>query len=218
VSARAEPRPEQDSLQREWWLRALLILQSPRGVFAALRGDSDEAAQARQEPILAIVYLAGIAGVLATPIAGRILDDVEVDGLLVAVWAFLGGGFYAFAVYWLLGGVLYLALQRLGSQGSYRRARHLLGFAVAPLVLSLLFLWPLRLAFYGGDVFRSGGSDEGAGSTLFRGLEIGLFGWAFALLLVGVRTVHGWTWARSAAGVALTAAVPAVVVLVDALR
>jgi hypothetical protein len=196
----------------------LLVLQNPRAVFAALRADSDEAAQARQEPILAVVYLAGIAGVLATPIAGRILDDVEVDGLLVAVWAFLGGGFYAFAAYWLLGAVQYLALRRLGGQGSYRRARHLLGFAVAPLVLSLLFLWPLRLGLYGSDVFRSGGSDDGAGIAVFRTLELGLVAWSLALLLVGVRAVHGWTWARSAAAVALTAAVPTVVVLVDAVR
>ena len=39
---------------RDWWLRTLLVLQSPRSVFAALRDDSREAAGARQEPIIAI--------------------------------------------------------------------------------------------------------------------------------------------------------------------
>ena len=35
------------SLQKEWWLRALAVFQSPRGTFAALRDGSDEAAEAR---------------------------------------------------------------------------------------------------------------------------------------------------------------------------
>jgi hypothetical protein len=214
VSTRAELAHDR-ALQRAWWLRALLVLQSPRAVFVALRDDDDEAAQARQEPILAIVYLAGIAGVLATPVAGRLLDDPALDALLVAVWAFLGGGFYAFAVYWLLGGILHVAGRLLGSQGSYRRARHVLGFAATPLVLSLLLIWPLRLALYGGDVFRSGGTDTGGGNALLRAFDLSLAAWTLALLLIGVRAVHGWTWSRSAAAVALTAAVPGIIAAVD---
>ena len=35
-------------------------------VFAALRDDSNEAAEARQEPVLAIIILSGIAAVLST--------------------------------------------------------------------------------------------------------------------------------------------------------
>ncbi len=58
------------SLQKEWWLRALAVFQSPRGTFAALRDDSVEAAEARQEPIMAIVILAGIAG-CAHDVTGR---------------------------------------------------------------------------------------------------------------------------------------------------
>ena len=33
--------------------------------------------------------------------------------------------------------------------------------------------------------------------------------WALALLIVGVRTVHGWTWGRSVAGVAFAAGIAA---------
>ena len=53
------------------------MLQSPRAVFAALRDDSDEAAEARQDAAGAIVWLAGIAVVLATTVASTLLDDLE---------------------------------------------------------------------------------------------------------------------------------------------
>ena len=99
--------------------------------------------------------------------------------------------------YFIVGGALYLGARGLGSAGTFRRARHVLGFAVAPLALSLLVLWPLQLAVYGGDVFRSGGSDEGAGGTVFDALGLGFAAWSGVLLLVGVRAVHGWTWTRS---------------------
>ena len=88
-------RAEEPALDREWFLRALLVLQAPRAVFVALRDDSDAAAEARQEPLLALTWLAGIAGVLATPVARTLLDDPIRDGLVVAVWAFIGGGIYA---------------------------------------------------------------------------------------------------------------------------
>src|SRR5438874_491126 len=89
VSTRAEPSR---SLEKEWWLRALLVFQSPQPVFAALRDDADDAASARQEPMVAVVFLAGIAAVLASSVAGRLMDDPIYDGLLVAVWAIVAGG------------------------------------------------------------------------------------------------------------------------------
>ena len=91
----------------------------------------------------------------------------------------------------------------MGSVGTFRRARHLLGFAVAPIALSLLLVWPLQLAVYGGDVFRRGGSDDGVGARLFDLLELGFVAWSAVLLLIGVRAVHGWTWSRSLAALAL---------------
>jgi hypothetical protein len=203
VAAEAQPSA---GLEREWLLRAVLVLQRPRAVFAALRDDSDEAAQARQEPIVALVLLAGIAGVLATSVAGALMDDPELDGLLVAVWAFLGGSLYGAVAYWVLGAFLYGSSQAFGSLGSYRRARHVVAFAAAPLALGLLVLWPIGVAAFGGDLFRTGGSDDGAGGDLFV-LAQGLFAaWSVLLLAIGVRAVHGWAWARSLATTALALA------------
>ena len=188
---------------RAWLLRALLVLQSPRVVFAGLRDDSDDAAGARSEPVIALVWLAGISCVLATPVAGRILDDVEIDSLLLAVWAFLGGGLFGGAVYLAGGGVLQIAGRALGTRGSFRRARHVLAFAGAPLALALLVYWPIRIAIQGGDMFRTGGAD---GGHVLADLFYVFVGWTLVLLVLGVRTVHGWTWSRAAATVAVAAA------------
>ena len=198
--------------ERAWLLRALLVLIDPRPVFAALRDDSDEAAHARQEAVTALVILAGIASVLWTPVAGRLLDQSGIDGLLVAVWAFIGGGIFGLIVYWAAGAALHGGVRAAGSLGSFRRARHILAFAAAPLALSLI-VWPIRLAVYGGDVFRAGGSDKGLGNALFVAVELGFAAWALALLALGVRTVHGWNWARALEGVALAAAIAALVVV-----
>jgi Yip1 domain len=189
--------------EKAWLLRALLVLQAPRPVFAALRDDSDEAAGARQDTAGAIVWLAGIAGVLATSVAATLMNNPRLDWLDLSVWAFLGGGLYGFGVYLIGGKVLHVALRRLGSRGSFRRARHLLAFAVTPIALALLVYWPIRIAVYGEDLFRGGGSDGGTGGTVFAWVFYGFVAWGLVLLLVGVRTVHGWTWARSLGGVAL---------------
>ncbi len=199
-------RAGQISLDRAWLLRALLVLQSPRAVFSALRDDSEDGAQARQEPLLAITWLAGIAGVLVTPVARTLLDDPARDGLIVAVWAFIGGGIYAAAGYWLLGALLYGAARALGGQGSYRRARHVVGFAAAPVALSLLTVWPIGIAVFGGDLFRSGGSDSGNGGSVFGWAALGFVAWAVLLLAIGIRAVHGWTWPRSLATLVIAAA------------
>jgi len=180
----------------------VLVLQNPRRVFAALRDDSDEVAAARQDTAGAIAWLAGIAAVLATSVASTLLDDVQIDASLLAVWAFLAGGLYGFAVYFVMGKVLHVALRRLGGRGSFRRARHMLAFAAVPIALALFVYWPIRIAVYGLDLFRTGGADGHAGGRVFAWIFYGFVIWSLGLLLVGVRTVHGWTWARSAAGVA----------------
>ncbi|MBA2568476.1 MAG: YIP1 family protein [Actinobacteria bacterium] len=205
MNVAAEPAPSQ---QRDWWLRALAVFGSPRAVFAAMRDDSREAAGARQEPITAIVFLAGMAGVLSTTIAGRLLDDPAFDGLSVAVWAFLGGAMYGLLVYWLGGALVYGSGSLLGAQWSYRQARHVLAFAAGPLVLALILVWPVRLAVYGSDVFRSGGHDTGTGDAIFEALTLGFVCWALALLVIAMRAVHGWSLPRAAGAVAL-ASIPA---------
>jgi hypothetical protein len=195
-----------------WWKRAPLVLVAPRPVFAALREDSLEDLEARQEPLFALVCLAGIAVVLTSPSFRRMLNDPSVSLILVPVLAFLAGVLYGVATYWLGGGLLFGAARRLGGLGDYRRARQTLALASAPLALALLTFWPIRIAVYGRDLFRTGGDDYGRGDAIFGGVFIGFVAWTIILLLIGVRTTHGWSWARSAGAVALAALFPALIV------
>jgi Yip1-like protein len=172
--------------ERVWLKRALLVLVRPRDVFLLLRDDSDDAARARGEALLALVWLAGISGVLWTPVAGRILDDVNLDWVDLLVWAFIGGGLYGFAVYFGGGLIVYWVTRAVGGI-TYRQVRHVLGFAAAPIALSLFVVWPARVAVYGEDVFRSGGSDRGAGNDAFVALELAFLAWSLALLVLGLR-------------------------------
>jgi hypothetical protein len=201
-------------LERNWWLRAPAVLVAPWAVFVALRDESQEdEVDRRQETLTALIGLAGIGAVLGTPVSRAFLNDPSDSVSLIPVWAFLGGAFYALAVYWVGGGLLFGAARRLGGLGSYRRARSLVALASAPFALALFTLWPLRIAIYGEDLFRTGGNDWGPGDRIFGGLYYAAFGWSALLLVVGVRAVHGWSWARSAGAVALAASLPALLVI-----
>ena len=198
--------------ERFWLLRAVTVLASPREVFGALRDDSDTAARARSEAVLALVLLSGIASVLWTPNYGRLMDDVSMDGLLVAVIAFIAGGIYGTAAYYVGGLLLHWATRAVGGT-TLRQARHVLAFASAPIALSLFAVWPVRLAVYGEDVFRSGGHDGGAGAHVFPALLLAFVVWSIGLLVIGVRSVHGWTWPRAAAAATFAVVIPVILVL-----
>jgi hypothetical protein len=200
VSAHAEPAREEEA--RAWWLRALLVAQAPRSVFSALRDDSREAADDRQDAVVAVVFLAGLALTLTSGQAATFADDPARAGIVIPVWLFIAGLLVGLVNYWLAGGVLYLALNRLGRGGSYRQARHLLALAAVPLALSLVLLL-VRLALYGGDIFRSGGSDTGSAAHVFPVLEAGFGVWSLVLLAIGIRVVHGWSWPRTVGAVGL---------------
>jgi len=196
VATTASPR----SLEKAWLLRALLVLQSPRAVFAAIRDESKTAVEARQEPITALVWLAGIAAVLAAPAMNTLMDDpARHDAIVVAILVFFAGGIYGIAVYWVLGAVLYYACR---------------WFALAPIALAVVLFWPIRIAVEGRDLFRYGGSD---GGHLFADTFYVFVAWAVVLLAIGVRTVHGWSRGRTLAAVAATTVVSALVVLVSSL-
>ncbi|HEU5214034.1 MAG TPA: Yip1 family protein [Gaiellaceae bacterium] len=205
------------AFERSWWLRAPAVLVAPRAVFVSLRDESEEALDARQEPLVALAGLAGIAGVLGTPVARHLLNDASFSVSLIPVWAFFGGAVYALGFYWLGGGLLYGAARRLGGLGSYQRARQMLALSGAPLALALVTLWPLRIAIYGQNLFRTGGTDWGPGDRAFGGVLYFAFAWSAILLVIGVRSVHGWSWGRSLAAVGLAAALPALIVLATAL-
>jgi Yip1 domain len=200
-----------DQAERDWWVRLALVLQSPASVFAWLRDDSNAAAASRQEPITALVFLAGISIFLATRTAGRLFDDVEFDTMLVVVEAVVAGLLVAIQNFWILGGAVYLGSRAADSGASYRQLRHVVGLATAPFVLELVLVWPVRLAMFGSDVFRSGGSDRGAAEHVFRALDAGFLAWSLVLLVVGVRTLNAWRWPRTLASLAVAAVVLAMV-------
>lgn len=190
---------------RDWWLRVPAVLLAPRAVFTALRSEEQEDVDARSEPVLALTLLAGVAVALGTGTARTLYDDPLYDTVNLAVWIVFAGGFTAFVGYFVVGGALHLGVRGLGSEGTFRRARHIVGFAVAPLALSALVLWPFGIAAFGTDLFRRGGSDEGAAGDLFYAAALGFSLWSAALLLVGVRAVHGWSWWRSLGALGLVA-------------
>jgi hypothetical protein len=212
VNAEA-PTAAGPSREKQWWLRTLGIFQSPRTLFAALRDESKQDMEAREEPVLALIMLAGIAGILLVPETGRLLNDPAADssGAVVAVLVFLTGGIYGIATYWLGGALLYVGLRGAGSTGSYRRARHVLAFAAAPTVLGLVLVWPLRLALYGTDSFRTGGEDSGTLPFFFDLAAVGFALWSLGLLIYGISVVEQWRLLR--AGVSVALAVLAVLVL-----
>jgi len=208
VSTQAAPLVE-----RSWWLRALVALAAPQAIFVQLRDESEDAVEARTEPLFAILALASISVVLVSPTFRRMLNDGGVSVLLIPVLAFIAGALYATAVYWLGGGLLFGAARRFGGEGTWLRSRHVVALAATPLAVSLVTFWPIRIAVYGEDLFRTGGDDYGRGDTIFGGVYLGIVAWSVWLLLVGIRAVHGWTWGRSAATVALAAAFPVLIVL-----
>lgn len=193
------------------------IFLAPRSVFFALREEDADDVAARSEPILLIVWLAGIATVLASSTAGRLLDDPSYDPLLLAIWAFVAGGIYGAVGYLVIGFAIFFGARLFGTLGAFRRERQIVAFAAAPVALSVLLLLPLRLALYGGDSFRAGGADEGTGEVVFLVLQLAFVAWSVGLLLVGVRVVHGWSWLRSAGVVAVGAALIGAIVALFAM-
>ncbi len=205
------------SPSRAWWLRVPAVLLSPRPVFFALREDDDDDVAARSEPLLLVIWIAGIAAVLATPTAADILDQPEYDTILLAIWAFVAGGLYGFVGYFVIGLALLFGVRLLGSLSDFRRARQTVGFALVPLAASLLLLLPLRLALFGGDTFRAGGADEGSGETILLVLQLAFAVWSLVLIVIGVRVVHGWSWSRTLGAVAAAIALLAAIVGVFAM-
>ena len=202
----ATSRAEQvKRLERGWWRRLPLILVRPQEVFAELRDRSDEQAEALAEPMVALTILAGIAMFLSTATAGQLFDDPEFDWLLVAVEAFFAGVLVALQNYWLGGAALLLGLRSLRSPSRYRTARQIVGLSTAPFVLALIIVWPVRIAVFGGDLFRSGGSDEDTAGIALNVVDGVFVLWALGLAIVGVRTVEEWSLPRTLGATAFAA-------------
>jgi hypothetical protein len=167
--------------------------------------ETDEAEIARQEPILALILLAGTATVLNFSSTSRqLMDNPDINGALVPVLAFLAGLLYGILGYWIGGLTVLIGIRGAKGEETYRGARHILGYSLPPLALSLV-VWPVRLALFGSDSFRSGGSDEGAGYWIFSGIALAFLAWSLALLAIGVREIHGWTTVRAIGALAFAA-------------
>jgi hypothetical protein len=194
-----------EAAARAWWGRVPLLVTHPRRVFVALRASDDDDVHARSEPLLAIVIVAGMAGILLTPAWGRLLNDPTVDGIVVAVVTFIGGLFYGAAGYFLLGLAVWLGARGMGSPEPFRLGRQLVGFAALPLALSLVVTLPVIAVAFGGDWFRSGGEDEGAARWAVLAIGFAALAWSCGLLALGLRTTFRLPWRGVVGAIALAA-------------
>lgn len=201
-------RTEQpDAVERAWWSRLPRLLYAPAEVFAELRDESREASDARQEPIVALTFLAGIAmlvGLVAIqPPYNRFYESLSAFNMTFE--AILGGALVALSNFWVGGALFYLGARGLGAMTGYRLARHIAGLATAPFVLVLVFAIPARVGLYGVDLFRDTGRDSGVGGDVFIAIDAVALVWTLALVLIGIRVTQRWTWGRAAAALGIAA-------------
>jgi len=196
-----------DALERAWWSRLPRLLYAPAKVFAELRDDSREAADARQEPLVALASLAGLAMFIGLVALAPPYDRFHTDLSAVSMTfeTVLGGALVALSNFWLGGALIYLGARGLGATTGYRLARHLAGLATAPFALALFLAVPVRLGLYGVDLFRAEGGDGGAGGDVFVAIDALALLWTVGLVLFGIRTVQRWPWQRAAAALGVVA-------------
>lgn len=196
-----------DAVEREWWSRLLRLFFAPAEVFAELRDESREAADARQEALVAVMFVAGIAmfvGLVALePPYDRFHLDLSAFNLTFE--SILGGALVALSNFWLGGALIYLGARGLGGLTGYRLARHLSGLATAPFVLVLVLVVPVRLGLYGTDLFRAEGGDSSAGGDVFIAIDALVLAWTLAFALIGIRVTQRWPWGRAAAALGVSA-------------
>ncbi len=196
ADARARRTP---GLGRTWWRRAVRVLWAPRSVFGALRETDEDDEAARQEPILAIVILAGMAAILMH--GGTILDDPSVDLLVAAVVTYVAGGVYGAAGYFVLGLGVLIGVRGAGSETTFRRGRHLVAFGAVPVAASFFLLAPVVMSAYGSDYFRGHAPDSSRAVILALGLPF--VAWSAGLLVGGLRITYQLPWRGVAAAAAL---------------
>jgi hypothetical protein len=214
VAADAEARAGSDAAQeraRAWWRLTPRVLTRPSDVYDALKEDDETDVDARSEPILAIVIVAGMAGILLTPAWATLLDDESLDWLVIAVITFIGGLFYGTAGYFLLGIVVWAGAHAVGFDVRGRAARQLVAFCALPFALSLLLTLPTIAVAFGYDWFRTGGSDDGTGRAIVLAIGAAFAAWSLALLAFGLRRTFGLPWGAVAGALALAAVIIAAI-------
>ena len=132
-------------LEREWWARLPRLFYAPAGVFAELHDESREAADARQEPLVAVTFLAGIAMFLSLVALEPPFERYrDLSALTLIVESIIGGALVGISNFWLGGALVYLGARGLGAESGYRLARHVVGLATIPFVVLLVVAWPVR--------------------------------------------------------------------------
>jgi len=195
-----------EAVERAWWGRLPRMLFAPAEVLSELGDESREAADARQEPLVAILFLAGIAMFVGLDSIEPPYDKFHTDfsTFNLVFEAILGGALVALSNFWLGGALIYLGTRGLGALTGYRQARHLAGLATAPFVLALVLVVPVRLALYGTDLFRVEGADASTGGRIFIAIDALLLAWTLVLLLVGIKVTQRWSWGRAAAALGVS--------------
>ena len=199
---------------RRWWRLVPRVVTGPADVFVALREDDEADVDARSEPILAIVILAGMAGIILTPAWGTLLNEESLDALVLAVVTFIGGLLYGAAGYFLLGLVVWLGARGVGVETRARKARQVVGFSALPLALSIVVTVPAIVLAFGSDWFRTGGSDDGSGRAIVVSVGLAFALWSLGLLAVGLRTTFELPWRGVVGALALAGVLVAVVAIV----
>jgi hypothetical protein len=196
---------------RVWWHLVPRVLTRPTDVFVALRNDDDADVDARSEPILAIVLVAGMAAMLLTPAWGRLLDEESLDWIVLAVVTFIGGLLYGAFGYFLLGFVVWLGTRGVGVDARARETRQVVAFAALPFALSVVVTVPAILLVFGTDWFRTGGADDGAGRTIVVSIGLASALWSLGLLALGLRTTFALPWRGVVGALALAAVLVAAI-------
>jgi hypothetical protein len=192
---------------RRWWRLVPRLVTHPTEVFVALRDDDEVDVDARSEPILAIVIVAGMAGILLTPAWATLIDEESLDWMVIAVITFIGGLFYGAAGYFLLGLVVWLGARAVGLEAPGRTARQVVGFAALPFALSFVVTVPIVLVGFGYDWFHTGGSDDGTGRAIVLSIALVFALWSLGLLALGLRTAFELPWRGVAGALALAAVI-----------
>ena len=191
---------EPEAVERAWWGRMPRLLFAPAEVFEELRDESREAADARQEPLVAVAFLAGVAMFVGLVAIEPPYDKFHLDFSIfnLVLLSILGGGLVALSNFWFGGALVYLGTRGLGALSGYRLARHIAGLATAPFVFTLVLVVPVRVGLYGTDLFRAEGGDVGTGGKVFIAIDALVLAWTLALVLVGIRVTQRWSWGRAA--------------------
>jgi hypothetical protein len=196
-----------EPLVRAWWARVPRMLWAPREVLVSLRSTDEDDETARQEPILAVLLLAGITAVVL--MGGTLIDDPSVDALVVAAVTFIAGAIYGAASYLVVGLGVLVGVRSASAESSFRQARHLVAFAAVPVAAAVVPVTLVVVLGYGLDWFR--GSAPSSATTVVLAVGLPFVAWTAGLLVAGLRVTYRLAWVGVATAIALGAVFVAVV-------